>query len=125
MDKSTVAAADPTAAGQTKQPNAGSPDSTSPASTFFERLLGFFGLRSSSNTAPPEPAADPGMLYEREFATEHEAVAFSRSINSVEYRTQVQQNVYDYSWSVEVYPAARHAGTASNDEQLAAANAVR
>jgi len=50
------------------------------------------------------PAEMP--LYEQEFATEREALAWSASTVAQGFRTVVEQSVYDYSWHVEVYPAS-------------------
>lgn len=85
---------------------------------FFARLSMAFGAVDRH-----APAAVPVPVDEREFATEREAEAFALSVDSMRYRVCVQQNAYDYSWSVEVYRAVRSDGTASNDEHPPAATA--
>ncbi len=90
----------------------------SPMRAVFARLLNAFGAADRH-----APAAVPVPVDEREFATEREAQAFARTVDSVHYRACVQQNAYDYSWSVEVYRAVRSDGTASNDADPPAAAA--
>lgn len=48
-------------------------------------------------------AAEP--LLEVSFVTEQEALEYAAALANAGYRAVVEQNVYDYSWSVEILPA--------------------
>lgn len=59
--------------------------------------------RPAPGAAVAEPLAPAGFLYERSFVTELEARAFADTLTSQGYRADVQQDLYDYCWSVEIF----------------------
>lgn len=80
-----------------------------PPARFWTSL--FARLRRPARTADKglatraSAAAADMPLYEQAFTTEQEAVAWSANAIAHGYRTVVEQNVYDYSWQVDVYHA--------------------
>ncbi|WP_219909781.1 hypothetical protein [Pseudoduganella armeniaca] len=59
--------------------------------------------RRDRRDAVDDDAVPAGFLYEQAFVTEQEARAFADERVREGYRAEVQQDVYDYSWSVEVF----------------------
>ncbi|WUR15657.1 hypothetical protein E7V67_011305 [[Empedobacter] haloabium] len=59
--------------------------------------------RSQSGSAAAAEASPAGFPYEKSFVTEAEARVFADALVSQGYRVEVQQDIYDYCWSVEVF----------------------
>jgi hypothetical protein len=59
--------------------------------------------RPGARDAVAHAAAPTGFVYEQAFVTEQEARAFAQERAREGYRAEVEQDIYDYSWSVEVF----------------------
>jgi hypothetical protein len=66
--------------------------------------------RPAKGTAVAALASPAGFLYEKSFVTEPEARAFADALASQGYRAEVQQDIYDYCWSVEVFAGKPQGG---------------
>lgn len=78
----------------------------------IERLLGKRtpAPRETLHAAPAKASAEAqDFPYEFACASEQEAVALCQSLAASGHLAQVHYDVYDYSWSVEVSPAAHGA----------------
>lgn len=60
------------------------------------------GTKPARPAAPAEAATASDILFEQSFVTEREAREFAAAQVAQGYRAEVQQDVYDYCWSVEV-----------------------
>lgn len=77
----------------------------SPLHALVRTVLQALHLRPNP-ASPPAAATDAapeGFLYEHAFSTEREALAFADGLAAQGYRVEVQHDVYDFSWSVEVF----------------------
>jgi hypothetical protein len=63
------------------------------------------GLLPAEPPAERTGAPEPVIIDEKFFAREVEAEAYANHFISLGYQTKVEQNAYDYIWSVEVYAA--------------------
>ncbi|GGB94887.1 hypothetical protein [Pseudoduganella buxea] len=72
------------------------------------RMIGLASLVPGSSAAVDRSStqADAAGLHAREFSNEQEAQAYAASMIGHGHVATVEQNVYDYSWSVEVQRAA-------------------